>query len=98
MSDYSSSVMDYGPLFAARKTDPPTSHAAGARARVFRGKHHKKIIDALADGPAGQTEIAARTGLTVAQVSKRLKELREAVWIEKTGRVVGGGESEYRRA
>lgn len=63
------------PLFAAaRSTDPPTSQAAAARAPV-RG-HCRLILEALAAGPAGQTEIAKRTGLTVAAVSKRLPDLR----------------------
>lgn len=87
------------PLFAgARRTDPATSHAAAAKAVAFKGEHASRIIAALELGPAGQTEIAARAGMTVAQVSKRLKELREAGAIEKTGRVVAAGESEYRRA
>lgn len=83
------------PLF--RRDDPPTSQAAAARAVTFKGEHARKIVEALAAGPAGQTEIAKRAGMTVAAVSKRLKELREGGAIEKTGRVVGGGESEYRR-
>lgn len=81
----------------ARPTDPPTSHAAAAKAVTFKGEHARRILDALAQGPAGQTEIAARAGMTVAQVSKRLKELREAGAIERTGREVAAGECEYRR-
>lgn len=87
------------PLFAsARASDPPTSHQAAAKARTFRGEHATRIVAALELGPAGQTEIAARAGLTVAQVSKRLKELREAGAIERTGREVACGECEYRRS
>lgn len=82
------------PLF--RRTDPLTSQAAAARAVTFSGEHARRIVEALAAGPAGQTEIASRAGMTVAQVSKRLKELREGGAIERTGRVVGGGECEYR--
>lgn len=86
------------PLFAAaRAKDPVTSHKGAARARTFRGEHARRIIAALELGPAGQTEIAARAGMTVAQVSKRLKELREVGAIERTGREVAGGECEYRR-
>lgn len=85
------------PLFAAaRSSDPATSHAAARRAPV-RG-HCKLILEALAAGPAGQTEIAKRTGLTVAAVSKRLSELRRAGMVEATTRIVAGGEMEYRRA
>ena len=69
MSDYYAEP----PLFAAaRRTDPPTSHAA----------------------------IAARTGLTIAQVSKRLGELRRAGLIERDGETrsaSGGREARYRR-
>lgn len=85
------------PIFAAaRATDPATSKAAAARAPV-RG-HCRLVLEALAAGPAGQTEIARRTGLTVAAVSKRLPDLRRDGWIERTGVEVENGESEYRRA
>lgn len=84
------------PVFAkARRSDPVTSHAAARRAPV-RG-HRLRVLQALAAGPAGQTELAARTGLTVAAVSKRLSELRDAGLVERTGRKVAGGEHEYRR-
>ena len=83
------------PIFAAaRATDPATSHAAAQRAPV-RG-HCRLVLEALAAGPAGQTEIARRTGLTVAAVSKRLPELRRAGLVERTGREVAAGEEEYR--
>jgi len=87
------------PLFKAaalaRNTDPATSHQAARRAPV-RG-HAAKVLEALRAGPAGQTELAARCGITVAAVSKRLPELRRAGLVEKTGREVAGGECEYRR-
>ncbi len=96
MSDYYPATVDYGPLFAAaRRTDPPTSHAASRRAP--RAGHCRLILDAFGQGPAGQSEIAKRTGLTVAAVSKRLSELRRLGEIERTGREVEGGECEYRR-
>lgn len=99
MSDYFRDIDDVVaalPLFAAaRRSDPSTSHEAGKRAPV-RG-HCRKVLEALAAGPAGQTDIAARAGLTVAAVSKRLPELRRVGLIEKTGREVAGGECEYRR-
>jgi len=84
------------PLFkaAARKSDPQTSHAAAKRAPV--AGHCAKVLEALAAGPAGQTEIAKRAGLTVAAVSKRLPDLRRQGLVERTGREVAGGESEYR--
>lgn len=85
------------PIFsAARRDDPATSKAAAARLPEIRGDHARRILEALAAGPAGQTEIAERSGLTVAQVSKRLHELRKVGAIERTGREVARGEDEYR--
>lgn len=92
---------DTGPLFCqptARASDPPTSHAAAKRAESTAGGHRDAIVAALQTGPAGQTEIARRSGLTVAQVSRRLKELRDGGRIERTGREVAAGECEYRNA
>lgn len=87
------------PIFsAARRDDPATSHKAAAAVPAIRGDHARRILEALAAGPAGQTEIAERSGLTVAQVSKRIHELRKVGAIERTGREVGRGEDEYRRA
>jgi predicted Rossmann fold nucleotide-binding protein DprA/Smf involved in DNA uptake len=100
MSDYYPQTIDYGPLFApprARATDPATSHAAAKRAPV--AGHCAKVLEALAAGPAGQTEIARRAGLTVAAVSKRLPELRDAGRIERCGECrsgTGGREAMYR--
>jgi predicted Rossmann fold nucleotide-binding protein DprA/Smf involved in DNA uptake len=94
-NDFYTPPADFGPLFAAaRRSDPPTSHAAARRAPV-RG-HCRLILDSFGQGPAGQTEIARRTGLTVAAVSKRLPELRRAGLVEATGREVAAGEAEYR--
>lgn len=85
------------PLVAlCRRTDPPTSRSAAIRSRSVSSGHRAAIVEALAAGPAGQTEIARRAGLTVAAVSKRLHELRKSGAIERTGREVEGGESEYR--
>jgi DNA-binding transcriptional ArsR family regulator len=84
-------------LAAARRTDPPTSHAAAARAPV--SEHCRRILDALASGPAGQSGIAERTGLSVAAVSKRLPELRRAGLVERDGETrsaSGGREARYR--
>jgi predicted Rossmann fold nucleotide-binding protein DprA/Smf involved in DNA uptake len=97
MSGYGLHV-DSLPLFAAaRRTDPPTSHAAAARAPV--SEHGRRILEAIAAEPAGQSGIAARTGLSVAQVSKRLCELRRAGLIERDGETrsaSGGREARYR--
>lgn len=88
------------PLFRAplaRPTDPATSHAAARRAPV--GRHERMILDALTSGPAGQTELAARTGLSVAAVSRRMKRLREQGLVERCGEcrsASGGREGAYR--
>ena len=76
------------PLFAARKSDPPTSHSAAARVKEFRRQQHAVIIDALAAGPAGASRIAERCGLNPHQVGKRLKELEVAGRIALTGKTV----------
>ena len=100
MSEYYSDA-PAGPLFAAaRRTDPPTSQAAAARVPSFRGAHHQAILAALSQGQAGQSELAARTGLSIAQVSKRLGELRRDGAIERDGETrsaSGGREARYRR-
>jgi hypothetical protein len=82
----------------ARSTDPETSHQAARR--VPAGEHRRMILAALDGGPAGQSEIARRTGLTVAQVSKRLCELRRAGVIVRVGEAMsasGGREAMYGR-
>ncbi len=98
MSDYYPDCP--GPLFAlVRRTDPPTSHAAAARTRSFAGDHRRRILEALERGPAGQSGIAERTGLTIQQVSRRLGELRDDGAIERCGETrsaSGGREAEYR--
>ena len=100
MSDYySTSVADL-PLFRARKTDPPTSHAAAAVLKEFTSEQHAAILKALAAGPAGASRIAERCGLSPHQVGKRLHELEAAGRIVLTGKTVasasGRGEREWR--
>lgn len=91
MSDYYREPEAVLPLFsaAARTTDPATSHAAARRAPV--AGHCRQVLEALAAGPAGQTEIARRCGLLPHQVNKRLADLSRAGLIELTGREVQGG-------
>jgi CRP-like cAMP-binding protein len=96
VSDYYPDTLDALPLF--RRTDPVTSRAAAARAAGAAPTHCRRILDSFGQGPAGQTELARRTGLSVAAVSKRLPQLRRAGEIDATGREVAGGECEYRRA
>ena len=72
----------------ARRRDPQTSHAAAADAKSLAKEHAVKILRALSYGPAGVDRIAARSGLTLAMVSKRMKELEMARAIRLTGREV----------
>jgi predicted Rossmann fold nucleotide-binding protein DprA/Smf involved in DNA uptake len=96
-NDHYAPPVDYGPLF--RTTDPATSKAAGVAAREFKGDHERRILEALAAGPAGKCEIARRCGLTEQQVNRRLATMRRDGAVERTGRVVtsdsGCGEHEY---
>jgi len=92
-------AMDALPLFAAaRRTDPATSHEAAKTAPV--SEHQRLIMDALGQGPAGASGIAARCGLLPHQIGKRIAELAKAGRIVETGRVVtsasGRGEREWR--
>jgi predicted ArsR family transcriptional regulator len=87
------------PLFAAaRRTDPATSHEAAKAAPV--AEHQRLILDALGQGPAGASGIAARCGLSGHQVNKRLTELARTGRIVETGRTVrstsGRSEREWR--
>lgn len=98
MSDYYSTAVDELPLF--RRTDPVTSKAAGRAAREFLGDHERRVLEALAAGPAGKCEMARRCGLTEQQVNRRLAAMRRDGLVERTGRTVasdsGCGEHEYR--
>jgi hypothetical protein len=87
------------PLFAAaRRTDPSTSHEAAKTAPV--AEHQRLIMDALGQGPAGASGIAARCGLLPHQVNRRIHELAKACRIVETGRTVrsnsGRAEREWR--
>lgn len=80
-------AMDALPLFAAaRRTDPATSHEAAKTAPV--AEHQRLILDALGQGPAGASGIAARCGLLPHQIGKRINELARAGRIVETGRTV----------
>ena len=102
MSDYYAPAEHVLPLFAAaRRTDPPTSHAAAARKEAFAGTHRGLVLQALELGPAGQTEIARRItakALTPHQVNKRLGELKRLGKIVEHGLDNGGRETRYRIA
>lgn len=104
MSDYYSTNAAMLPLFAppaARRKDPPVSHAAATRAKSFQRGHAAKILAALEHGPAGQSEIGRRAGLLPHQVNKRLGEMATAGLIELTGLLCesscGGKERQWRR-
>lgn len=108
MSEYYSDA-PAGPLFApaARRTDPPTSHAAAAKKEEFADTHRGHIYRALRAGPGGQTEIARRLAcnpphlpLLPHQVGKRLSELVRLGLIVEDGEAVsasGNAETRYRR-
>jgi hypothetical protein len=90
MSDYYPDIdaaVSTLPLF--RKTDPPTSVAAGqwARAKFVTGQA-RAVLEALRAGPAGQTEIGRRCGLLPHQVNKRLADLKRVGLAMPTGREV----------
>ena len=90
------------PLFAsARRSDPPTSHAA-ARAVTpkMRHVHEGLILVALECGHAGKTRLAHLTGLTDQQVIRRMATLEREGLVVRTGREVlsaaGRAETEWK--
>lgn len=86
MSDYHSTTVDALPLFAnARKTDPPTSHAAARQVDSFGSEHERLILEALAAGPGNKDEIAARCGLHEQQVIRRIHSLVRRGKVSDTG-------------
>jgi predicted ArsR family transcriptional regulator len=97
-NDHYMPALDTLPLF--RRTDPVTSKAAAADAKTFRGEHHAAILEALSQGPAGASGIAARCGLVPHQIGKRLHELAKCGLIAETGNIVtsasGRGEREWK--
>jgi predicted ArsR family transcriptional regulator len=93
MSDYYSETIDL-PLF--RKTDPVTSKIAGTAAREFRGEHERRIVEALAAGPAHRDEIARRAGMTRDAVWRRLAAMERGGLIEKAG--IARGDSGLKQA
>ena len=95
-------AIDDLPLWrAARRTDPPTSQAAGRNSRRFAGGHCRRILEALALGPGTKDELAARCGLDEQQVARRMHELRRAGLVVELGEAVspsGNRETRYGRA
>ena len=66
-----------------RRTDPITSHQAGARAHKFAGGHKAIILACLrAYGPSGAGRISQLTGLHVTQIDRRMCELRRSMQVE----------------
>jgi hypothetical protein len=68
------------PRTLARVKDPGTSKAAAYSAMELRLQHNKRVLEALAEWPAGMTseEAADWTGLEHAQVWRRMSELARA--------------------
>lgn len=99
---YDTMTIDLPLWAAARRSDPPTSKAAGRRSAAFVADHKRLILEALAIGPGGKTLIAQRCGLTDQQVIRRMAVLERDGLVERTGQramsASGNGEREYRRA
>lgn len=83
MSDYFAAAEDVLPLF--RRSDPPTSRAAGEAAAEFLGDHERRILEALAHGAGTKDEIAARCGLSEQQVARRMHGLARRGKVSDTG-------------
>jgi len=97
-NDHYSPPVDYGPLF--RTTDHETSKLAGQEAREFLGDHERRILEALAAGPAHRDEIARRAGMTRDAVWRRLAAMERRGDIQKCGTARGESgmrQSVYRR-
>lgn len=75
------------PLF--RRADPVTSKIAGTMARQFKGEHERRILEALAAGPAHRDEIARRAGMEQSAVWRRLAAMERRGLIEKAGTARG---------
>lgn len=80
-------------VIPARRTDPGTSHAAGAAVTVRAGSQRHRLLEAfaleLAEDMGGLTDENAMhlaEGVTVtSEYAKRCSELREAGFLEPTG-------------
>jgi hypothetical protein len=79
-------TFDDAPL--ARRSDPVTSHLAAAQAGELQAAHQREILAALKLGPAGKSEIAARSKLDGHAVARRLPELQRKGLASPTGRTV----------
>jgi predicted ArsR family transcriptional regulator len=93
-NDHYSPPVDYGPLF--RTTDPETSKLAGQQAREFDRTNERRILEALAAGPAHRDEIARRAGMTRDAVWRRLAAMERRGDIQKCG--TARGESGMRQS
>ena len=89
MSDYYAIREELLPLWAsARRTDPPTSKAAGLASRSFAAGHGRKILHALADGPGTKDQLAERCELDEQQVARRMRELVRGGLVRVVGEAV----------
>ncbi len=85
-------------LTLARRTDVNTSHEAAAKVGSYRAKHEAAIFGAICEaGERGATakDIAAVTGLTDVQVSRRLGSMGERGLIVRGMVELWHGEYEY---
>ena len=72
--------IQYEPSTArARRTDPETSKAAAKRSEKFAQSHAGRIVEALKlHGPMSPAQMFCFTGLSVVQIDRRGREMREA--------------------
>lgn len=71
-------------LFDTRPDDPITSHMAAASVTLdMRADRYRAVLAILAEGPASDFDLAARTGLKQTSIGKRRGELRDAGLVRK---------------
>ena len=83
------------PMPMARAKDPPTSHKAGERAKVFAPSQKEQILEALRKGPGGKTELSRRTGINDVAVARRCSELvkeRKVLILSEDGKSASGND------
>jgi hypothetical protein len=71
----------------ARRTDPMTSHEAGANSADFIEEHHRKIIVAFVEAghPMTYIDVATQAMMDTQQVARRLMEIEIKGIIKRLG-------------
>jgi predicted ArsR family transcriptional regulator len=84
--------------YAARRTDPGTSHQAAQAAASFAGTHCERIHAALRQcGPMDPEQIGAMLGMESYSVRKRLSDCQKAGKAEPTGAIVPASSGRHQR-